>query len=74
MLLFYVLVFWMRVIWDLSFQTEKEPTIPAFEGKVLTPESQGGLYSGYTRTKIISELKCNLPGTREWSANAILAL
>ena len=36
LLLFYVLVFWPRGIWDLSSRPGIEPTPPALEGEVLT--------------------------------------
>ena len=34
--LFYVLVFWLQCMWDLSFPTGIEPTPSALEGEVWT--------------------------------------
>ena len=45
--LYYVLVFWSRVVWgvmcDLSFLTKKlkKPPAPALKGKILTTELLG---------------------------------
>ena len=36
LLLFYVLVFWPRGMWDLSSLTRDQTCPPALEGKVLT--------------------------------------
>jgi len=36
LLLFYVLVFWLPSMWDLSFLTRVKPAPPALEGEVLT--------------------------------------
>ena len=41
LLLFYVLVFWLWVMWDISLQSGIKPTALAFEGQVLTTGSPG---------------------------------
>lgn len=43
LLLFYVLVFWSRGMWDFSFPSRMEPTLPALESEILTPGLQGSL-------------------------------
>ena len=41
LLLFYVLVFWLRGMWDLSSRTRYRTLTPALEGEVLTTGLQG---------------------------------
>ena len=40
-ILFYVLVFWLRGMWDLSSQIRDQTCTPALEGKVLTTGPPG---------------------------------
>jgi len=46
LLLFYIFIFWLRVMWDLSFPSGDQtyiilPPNPALEGKVLTTGHPG---------------------------------
>ena len=41
LLLFYILVFWPRGMWDLSYQTRDRTHTPALEDEVLTTGHQG---------------------------------
>ena len=41
LILFYVLVFWPRGLWNLNSQTRVEPAPPALKGKILTPGPPG---------------------------------